>query len=108
MSRLSFLTPDGKPAIHAIAADSVEPLEFDMTPFLAVGETASLPQTELTNLRNGSVYAAGLSGVPTVAADIVTQTVSGLRKGERYRLEVSVLCAAGKRRGAELTIECLF
>lgn len=104
MSELSFI-----PGTYEMANSDVLPLAFDMAPLLEEGETASNPATVLTDIVSGETYEDGLSGSPTIDGDgVITQTVSELRGGRRYRLAVSCLTAAGKTKTAELRITCVF
>ena len=82
------------------------PLVFDATNLLAAGETPSSPYALLTDLYTKEVYAAGLSGNPTVSGDDITQTVTGLQPGRNYRLAITFTAAAGKIWTMILNLEC--
>lgn len=96
------------PQTYDMASTETLPLAFDLSPVLALGETVSSPSCVLTDLTTGRPHAAGLSGSPSLATSTVTQTVTALQPGHRYRLTLSFTVAAGKVRTVELIIECPF
>jgi hypothetical protein len=96
------------PATFQMASTETLPLAFNTAALLSGAETPSSPSSVLTDLTTGSAYAAGLSGSPSVVSNTITQTVTALRAGRRYRLAVTFQAAAGKVWTMELLIECLF
>lgn len=96
------------PATFQMTSYETLPLAFLTTPLLVGAETPSSPSCVLTDLSTGQLYAAGLSGSPSVSSNTITQTVTALRAGHRYRLAVSFTAAAGKIWTLELLIECVF
>lgn len=85
------------------------PLAIDFAAYLAGGETVNgsgAPTATLADLTDGSSTTGMLLGSPSVSGSKVTQTVTALRAGHRYRLEVVIRPVAGKVWAAELEINC--
>jgi hypothetical protein len=81
-------------------------LSFDFDADLSVAETISSASAVLTDLSNNETYAAGLSGNPSIASLVVSQTVLSLVAGHRYRLAVTAVVSSTKHVTAVLSIEC--
>lgn len=88
--------------------DSAEtlPLAFDTAPYLSGVETPTNPRAELIDAGSGATYTAGLSGSPSVAGTIITQTVTALERGKKYELKIIFQAAVGKVMAGVLRIEC--
>ena len=85
------------------------PLGIDFTAYLSGAETVNgngAPTATLADLTDGSSTAGMLSGSPSANGNTILQTVTGLRAGHRYRLEVVIRPAVGKVWAAELEINC--
>lgn len=85
------------------------PIAVDFTAVLEVAETVNgggAPTCGLTDLTDASSTAGMLTGPPTVSGNRVQQTVTGLRAGHRYRLEVIARVSASKVWAAEVEINC--
>ena len=72
------------PAVVYVTSLETRALEFDVAALLGAGETPSQPTTRLVDLTTGEI--AGLPKSPTLAANVITQVVSGLTRGHIYEL----------------------
>lgn len=97
---------DFDPPTFEMASTETVPLAFNFSNYLAAGEHVTSATCLLTNMRTEAAYAAGLSGSPTVAADVVTQTITALAGGERYELLVTATIAANKIMTGRLVLTC--
>ena len=94
----------------AVRAGATLPIGIDFAAYLADAETVDgngAPTARLTDMADGSPTTGMLSAPPAVKGAVVEQTVTGLRAGHRYRLEVVIRPAAGKVWAAELELESL-
>lgn len=85
------------------------PIAVDFTAVLGTLEVVNgggAPTCSLTDLTDASSTSGMLSGLPTVSGNRVQQTVTGLRAGHRYRLEVVARVGAAKVWAAEVEINC--
>jgi len=92
----------------AVRAGATLPLGIDFAAYLADAETVhgnGAPTATLIDLTDGSPTEGMLSSPPAVKGTVVEQTVTGLRAGRRYRLEMVIRPAPGKVWAAELEIE---
>ena len=92
----------------AVRAGATLPLGIDFAAYLADAETvdgAGAPTATLIDLTDASPTVGMLSGPPVVKGTMVQQTVTALRAGHRYRLEVVIRPVAGKVWAAELELE---
>jgi hypothetical protein len=85
------------------------PLGIDFAAYLEGAETVNGsggPTATLVDLTDGSSTAGVLSGSPSVSGTKVLQTVTVLKPGHRYRLDVLIRPAAGKVWEASLEVDC--
>ncbi len=101
LSGLSF-----SPNTFEIGSRETIPLAFNMAALLAVGESVASPVSALWDLTLGSSYGSGLSGSPTAAGDVITQTVTALVSGHTYRLMVGMTPVAGKTLYGDVILSC--
>lgn len=94
------------PNVFVMGSQETLPIAFDVSALLLTGETPSSPSAQLIQIDTGTNYTAGMSGGPAFAANIVTQTVTGLTPRKRYRLVISFQAATGKTWSPYLNIEC--
>ena len=91
-----------------VRAGETLPLGIDFTAYLSGAETVDgngAPSATLTDLADASPTDGMLSGPPVVRGTTVEQTVTALRAGHRYRLEVVIRPVVGKVWAAELALE---
>ena len=84
------------------------PIGIDFGAYLADAETVDgngAPSATLTDLADASPTDGMLFAPPAVKGTMVQQTVTALRAGHRYRLEVVIRPVAGKVWAAELELE---
>ena len=94
------------PASVEMGSTETLPIEISFVPHLGAATIASAVVT-LTDLPTGAAYAAGL-GVKTNTTTAVTQTLTALEPGHRYRLVVTVTDSTGRVWASETNIECKF
>ena len=94
------------PDTYPMSSRETLPIQFDMGPLLADGETPSAPAATLTRLDTGAAYPGGLSGSPTFTGNYVAPTVTALTKGVTYRLSLKFQAAPGKIFDVLLDIPC--
>lgn len=83
----------GSPATIQVGSRAVEAIPFDLTDSLGAGESASSPNSALTDLTTGATYAAGIVST-ALAGSVITVTVHDLVAEHVYRLEVWYSIAA--------------
>jgi len=92
----------------AVRAGPTLPIGIDFLAYLADAEAVNgngTPTATLIDLTDASPIDGMLSSPPAVKGTVVEQTVTALRAGHRYRLEVVIRPVAGKVWAAELVIE---
>jgi hypothetical protein len=99
---------DTNPAIFDCGSGETLPIAIDVSNYLAAGDSVTSPAATLVNMSTGVVYAAGLSGSPSIVGNIITQTVTALATETRYRLTVSFTANTGKIMSADLILNCVF
>ncbi|HET6498459.1 MAG TPA: hypothetical protein VFH17_05375 [Coriobacteriia bacterium] len=101
MSQLST-----SPAMIEMASTETLPIEVSFAANLGTATIASATAS-LTDLATGAAYSAGL-GAPTNTTTAVTQTITALVAGHRYRLAVTVTDSSGRVWTSETTVACVF
>lgn len=94
------------PATETQGSTETIPWSVDLTALLGFGETPSLPAARLIDLATNAAYVDGLSGLPSLVSNVVTQTVTALTPGHVYELTFSFTAAAGKILSATVKLEC--
>ena len=92
----------------AVRAGATLPLGIDFGAYVADAETVDgngAPSATLTDLTDASPTEGMLSGPPAAKGTVVEQTVTALRAGHRYRLEVVIRPAPGRVWATELEME---
>jgi hypothetical protein len=82
-------------------------IPVDIANLLAQGETATSPQSSLTDLITGVPYPGGLSGDPSLVGTRISQTITALQPGRRYRLNLS-WAVGPERRVQPIELRCKF
>ena len=98
-----------KPRSVDIGSAETVPVAIDFTAYLTGAETVNgdgAPTATLTDITDGSSTVGMLSGAPTVSVKTVTQTVTTLTAGHRYRLDVRIRPVAGKALVASVELGC--
>jgi hypothetical protein len=98
-----------KPRSVDVGSGETIPLAIDFTNYLSGVETVNgngSPTAALTDLTDGSSTSGMLSGSPSVASNTVTQIVTGLTAGHKYRLDVKIFPVSGKTMVASVEVVC--
>jgi hypothetical protein len=98
-----------KPRSVDVGSAETVPIAIDFTNYLSGVETVNgdgSPTATLTDLTDGSSTAGMLSGSPTVSVNTVTQTVTGLTAGHKYRLDLKIRPVSGKALVASAELVC--
>jgi hypothetical protein len=86
-------------------SSETRPWSIDMTLAMDPGDAVGAATSTLTDMIDGTDFAAGLLGSPVVvSATNVTQTVTALAPGHRYRLEVLADMGGSKRSAVVLLL----
>ena len=97
------------PGSISVLSGEMLPISIDFELLVAAGQTPSAPTASLYDITNGSpgtLAPGSLSGAASLVGTIVTQTVTALVAGHRYRLMLGLTAAAGVVWQAAVTLEC--
>lgn len=92
-------------------SSEVRPWAIDLTQELDDGDVPAFVSSTLTDLMDGSDYSTGLASAPVLVVSpvrTVTQVVSQLVPGHRYRLVLTVIMVASKQTNTVLNLYCPF
>jgi hypothetical protein len=99
---------DTSPPVVTLSSGAVRVLTCDVTNALKSGETPASPTCTLTDLTTGSTYAAGLSGSASIAGNVISQKITSLVAGHRYRLVWTYVPVASSSDSLQTIIEVPF
>jgi hypothetical protein len=81
------------------------PWAIDVSPEMDVGDVVGAVTSTLTDLLTGLTFPAGLSGSPTGSGTILTQAVSNLVAGRKYRLVITANMGGSKQTSTVLLLD---
>lgn len=96
------------PSSFEMAATETLPLALSFVPLLLEGESIDSAVVTLTNTLTRNTHPASLVGDPDISAGVVTQVVTALLAGQRYRLAATATISATKIWTVALELVCVF
>lgn len=96
------------PSYFEMASTETLPLALSFVPLLEEGESIESAVVTLTNTLKRTDHSASLVGDPDISAGVVTQVVTALLPGQRYRLAATATISATKTWTVALELVCVF